>query len=1055
MKLKLSTTIFALLLLMAALSPVFAQHYADQWAHNGVAVRQGWHVEWYRGGEGRYEGQNSGEVAFIWSDCRNGDRGVYLQVIDTDQNLKFDGYGLRISDTEHRQEDPAVWPAIDGGWFIGWEDYDVDTLGNIYCTKINADGERLWGENERGVAVCTNGAIQEDIRIVGDGENPEGCIIAWRDLRNGDADIYATHVLWNGELDPDWPDDGKPIVSEAGVQGQHTADSDGDGGMIIGWNDGRDADQTDIWAQRITPNGQLLWGNGNGVKICNNDENQTTPKLCPDGANGAFFTWVDERDYNERHKDIYAQRVGADGRLLWSESGTALCNENREQSANRIVYAGNGTAIVAWEDMRDEAETVDSYSMRISGQDAMIKEWDPATGVPVSREENNQKGLRLFDDGAGGAYYVWEDEREGGSRENDIYAQRININGSPVWEENGIPVCTLPGAQVAPLVRRTSDGGMVTAWGDWRSGSTAIYTQKINRNGQIGWDEQGIAIVDSIDGNALDPILLPRHNDEFAIVWSDGRRGSEVVPYVQFGRNNGNEPVLELVNDGIATIRGTSGGAIFIDACNDENGGTYIVWKDLRANQIFSIYGQYISPEGELMWGEGGIKISEESQYEKTNPHVCYDGEGGIYVAWESDTYEAYTNLYMQRVSRDGELLWTEDESRITYHEMEETIQDIIPGHNNDAVLLWIVSDDDTDDDIWIACIDSDRNLTWGDGEDGLVVCAAQLRQLNAQVHIHQEGFVVVWVDGRDDGDIEPQNDIFGQFINFDGSFRWRENGAAICSFDSHQDSPTVTIDNGGHIWVAWADSRFASGNRRKDIYIQKIRARATNNSHVLTMLNDGAYGGDGYPVCMVDNQQTNPCIAHDGADGIWLVWEDLRSNEWTDIYATHLDGNAAPLADWEDGGNVICDAFFHQETPTIADLFSRAKTGMVVCWVDKKATGKEHLYNIYIQRLDDHTVSVNQPKPKEIPFGYEFESAYPNPFNSTTVLTYVVPDESRISLGLYDLTGRFVKNIAEDWVSEGRHRVVFDAEDVAGGTYFVRFESGDVKLEQKITLVK
>jgi hypothetical protein len=1056
MKLKLSTSIFALLLLMAAISPVIADHYpeAEKWAYNGVAVRQGWHVEWYRGGEGRYEGQNSGEVAFIWSDCRNGDRGVYLQVIDTDQNLKFDGYGLRISDTEHRQEDPAVWPSIDGGWFVSWEDYDVDTLGNIYCTKINGDGERLWSENERGVAVCLNGAIQEDIRITGDGEDPEGCIIAWRDQRHGDADIYAMHVMGNGELDPDWPEDGKPIVRAAGVQGQHTADSDGDGGMIIGWNDGRDARQTDIWAQRITPNGELRWGNGNGVMVCNNASNQTTPKLCPDGANGAFFTWVDERNYDNTHKDIYAQRVNADGRLLWGDAGTALCTVEREQSANRIVYAGNGAAIVAWEDGRNEAESVDSYSMRISGQDAMRKEWDPATGVAVAREENNQKGVRLFDDGAGGAYYVWEDEREGGSRENDIFAQRINISGNPVWAENGIPVCTLPGAQVAPLVRKTSDGGMVTAWADWRSGSTAIYTQKINRNGQTGWDEQGIAIVDSIDGNALDPLLLPRHNDEFAIVWSDGRRGSETVPYVQFCRNNGAEPSFELENDGIAALSG-AGGAAYIDACNDENGGTYIVWRDLRANDIFSIYGQYISPQGELMWGESGIKISEESDFEKTHPMVCSDGEGGIYVAWESDTEEAYTNLFMQHVNREGDLRWHEDLTRITYHAMEETIQDLIPGHDNDAVLLWIANNADTDDDIWIARINSDGELTWGDGEDGLIVCEAQLRQGDAKVHIHQNGYVVVWVDGRDDGDEVPQNDIFGQFINFDGSFRWRANGAAICSEGSHQDSPTVTVDNDGRIWVAWVDSRFANGLRRKDIYIQKVRARATDGFSVLTMLDDGLIGGNGIPVCDALNQQTNPNICHDGANGIWLVWEDLRMGEWTDIYATHLDGDGAPLADWEINGSAICDAFFHQETPVIVDLKSYASTGMVVCWVEKKATGKEHLNNIYIQRLDDNMVSVNQRERKDIPIGYELENAYPNPFNSTTMLTYVVPDESRISLGLYDLTGRFVKILAEDFASPGRHRVVFDAEDIAGGTYLVRFESGNVKLERKITLVK
>jgi FlgD Ig-like domain/Trypsin len=73
----------------------------------------------------------------------------------------------------------------------------------------------------------------------------------------------------------------------------------------------------------------------------------------------------------------------------------------------------------------------------------------------------------------------------------------------------------------------------------------------------------------------------------------------------------------------------------------------------------------------------------------------------------------------------------------------------------------------------------------------------------------------------------------------------------------------------------------------------------------------------------------------------------------------------------------------------------------------------------------------------------------FPNPFNPSTTIRYLVPDERVINLRIYDATGRFVRDLLRsERVSAGRHDVEWDGRDEAGrsvptGVYFYRLSAG------------
>jgi hypothetical protein len=67
----------------------------------------------------------------------------------------------------------------------------------------------------------------------------------------------------------------------------------------------------------------------------------------------------------------------------------------------------------------------------------------------------------------------------------------------------------------------------------------------------------------------------------------------------------------------------------------------------------------------------------------------------------------------------------------------------------------------------------------------------------------------------------------------------------------------------------------------------------------------------------------------------------------------------------------------------------------------------------------------------------------YPNPFNNTTIIAYELEGSSNVTLEVYDITGRSVKSLVNEYQSAGSHEVTFDAAGLSGGMYFYKLDSG------------
>jgi len=83
----------------------------------------------------------------------------------------------------------------------------------------------------------------------------------------------------------------------------------------------------------------------------------------------------------------------------------------------------------------------------------------------------------------------------------------------------------------------------------------------------------------------------------------------------------------------------------------------------------------------------------------------------------------------------------------------------------------------------------------------------------------------------------------------------------------------------------------------------------------------------------------------------------------------------------------------------------------------------------------------VEATEPASIPESIELFESHPNPFNSSTSISYQLGSDGYLSLRIYNLLGREVATLVEGERSIGRHTVTWNADNYPSGVYFCRLE--------------
>ncbi len=302
----------------------------------------------------------------------------------------------------------AIVPDGLGGFYVPYRNYRTycspenlcDFYSQVFLERVDAVGSFV---DTTGIAWVVNSIDQ--VAAAADGWS--GAYVAY--LAAGA--IYGVHV---GLGTAPWS---RYLMFTAGTYDPLSVIADANNGFLVSQAVGFYYGKGTILALHGGSDGTLAPGwpdAGVALQPLEFQKNGPVPTTLPDGSGGYLFVWSDAR---AGAPGAYAVRLTASGSVApgWVSNG------NRVPSAqySSACEDGAGGAYVVWS--AGPAGNADIYAQRIGGGGSLSTGWDP-NGHRVCAALGDQLGPQCISDGAGGAFVVWEDHRNGNA---DIYVTRI------------------------------------------------------------------------------------------------------------------------------------------------------------------------------------------------------------------------------------------------------------------------------------------------------------------------------------------------------------------------------------------------------------------------------------------------------------------------------------------------------------------------------------------------------------------------------------------------------------------------------------------------------
>jgi hypothetical protein len=416
------------------------------------------------------------------------------------------------------------------------------------------------------------------------------------------------------------------------------------------------------------------------VPLCTAMRDQLWPAAVSDGAGGAIVAWTDVRggtDYS--YSDIYVQRISRAGVPLWAPNGVPLCTASGDQSDTylAIVSDGAGGAIVAWNDFRS-GTNFQIYAQRINGAGTPL--WTP-DGVMVCTAPGSQQTPAIATDGVGGAIITWFDFRHANY---DIFAQRISSLGARAWADTGVALCLATGFQEYPRLVPDGAGGAVVAWEDQRTGPdftySDIYAQRVSATGIPQWTADGVALCVAAGADQA-PSLIPDGAGGALVTWFDYRNGD----YDIFAQRVSGAGAPQWTPNGVALCL-AAGEQANPSIVPDGSGGGIVAWRDYRGGFEYNLYAQRINATGAPQWTTNGEAFCAAAG-DQYDPQLLPDGAGGAIATWPD--YRSGGDVYTQRISGSGTPQWTADGVPLCTAAGSQNAPAIVSDGAGGAIITW------------------------------------------------------------------------------------------------------------------------------------------------------------------------------------------------------------------------------------------------------------------------------------------------------------------------------------------------------------------------------
>ena len=408
----------------------------------------------------------------------------------------------------------------------------------------------------------------------------DGRAVECVDIRTGSLFEYrAQHLLSSGAIDESWvPDTSNCCLgSPEGIR-EHVI-PDGQGGSYAAWVHSQ-RDEPDIFLQRFNDCGEVApgWPPG-GRAVCTAPESQYNLDACSDGQGGVLLAWQDFRDGHS--STVYLQRITGDGNPVagWPEGGMVPAPGGREQAAPHVATDGAGGGVVFWQER--DGTGLALRVQRITGDGSVASGW-PQAGVTLVPGSQRVGGMNVQEDATGRLTVVWSSSPD----LSTLQLAGLDVGAAPAGDWTATATTLSSGAVLISdaTMAPAADGGLLVGWSETAGGQTALKLVRLAPGGALaaGWPATGATVVDS-SASLSAPAMLPDGSGGATLAWED-QRSLQGGIYAQHVLGDGAVDSLWSTN-GVPVATGSP--SKFAPMLGpDGNGGAIVTWSDAASQEV-------------------------------------------------------------------------------------------------------------------------------------------------------------------------------------------------------------------------------------------------------------------------------------------------------------------------------------------------------------------------------------------------------------------------------------------------------------------------------------
>ncbi len=182
-----------------------------------------------------------------------------------------------------------------------------------------------------------------------------------------------------------------------------------------------------------------------------------------------------------------------------------------------------------------------------------------------------------------------------------------------------------------------------------------------------------------------------------------------------------------------------------------------------------------------------------------------------------------------------------------------------------------------------------------------------------------------------------------------------------------------------------------------------------------------------------------------------WFKMVGMETNE--NFFVQYFNGSTwQTVANIVRAGSIVNNTFYHQVVTISSNSYTFPTNARLRFMCDASDNNDDvYIDEIEFRGMASGSLARNSnalSATEALPESFALKQNYPNPFNPTTTIAFALPEESKVSIKIYDISGSLVRTLVNDNRLAGEYNVAWNGQNdngmqVSSGVYIYRIEAG------------